>query len=101
MTARCAKTSIPSYYAVFIDHGRRGLEAIVQPELTRANIIDRIKSGEFKDIAFIHYVEDGLAEIVTHDLIEAAEGELKVEAINRAERMAYRHDHERKLRVAS
>jgi hypothetical protein len=99
MCARCSKTSIPSYYAVFVDYGRGGLEAIVQPELTRTNMVDRIKSGEYKNIAFIHFVEDGMpVENVTAELIDAAEAELKVEALNRAERLAYQRDHERDLR---
>ncbi len=70
----------PSYYAVFIDHGRRGLEAVVDPEMTRTGIVARIKSGEYSGIAFIHHVDDGLVDDVTAELIDAAEIELKMEA---------------------
>lgn len=85
-----------SYYVVMIDYGRRGLEAVVQPETTRridgngtviaagheavvdpdisrAEVIDRIASGEYRDIAFIHFVSGGSAEDVTGELIDAAQ----------------------------
>jgi hypothetical protein len=103
MSARCSKTISPSYYVVMLDlGGRLGLAANVEPELTRSNIVDRIKSGEYANIAFIHFVEDGVpAENVTSELINEAEAELKVEALNKSERISYRHDHERALRVAS
>jgi hypothetical protein len=69
-----------SYYVVMIDFGRRGLEAIVQPEITRREVVARIKSGEYRDIAFIQhvdglYVYDCTAELM-HDAgvaLEAAE----------------------------
>ncbi len=53
-----AKTS-HSYYVVMVDFGRKGLEAIVHPEVTRRGIVERIRTGEYKDVAFIHHV-DGL-----------------------------------------
>ena len=68
-----------SYFVVAIDYGKRGLEAIVQPEITRREVISRIKSGEYQNIAFIHHVDDLLIEDVTHELIDAAEQELKDE----------------------
>jgi hypothetical protein len=104
MTARCSRSpALPSYYVVMLDlGGRLGFAANVEPELTRSNVVDRIKSGEYANIAFIHFVEDGVpAENVTSELINEAEAELKVEALNQSERISYRHDHERALRVAS
>ena len=68
-----------SYFVVMIDYGQRGLEAIVQPEITRREVIARLKSGEYQNVEFIHYVVDGLMEDVTFELIEAAEAELKDE----------------------
>ena len=62
-----------SYYVVMIDFGKRGLEAIVDPEITRREVVSRLKSGEYKNVAFIHRIEDGLVEDVTGELIEAAE----------------------------
>lgn len=69
-----------SYYVVMIDYGRRGLEAIVQPEITRREVIARIKSHEYQNIVFIHHV-DGVMDAtdVTSELIDAAELELKDE----------------------
>jgi hypothetical protein len=89
----------PSYFVVMVDYGTIGREANVNPELTRADIVARIKSGEFNQIDFIHHIVDGLAEDVTADLLDEAEGELKVEAMNRSERIANTQDHNRKLRV--
>jgi hypothetical protein len=89
----------PSYFVVMVDYGNNGCEAIVDPELTRADIVALIKSGGFKQIDFIHHIVDGLAEDVTADLLDEAEGELKVEAMNRSERIANTQDHNRKLRA--
>jgi len=74
-----------SYYVVMVDLGQLGLEAIVQPEITRRNVIDRIKSGEYRDVVFIHHVDDLLVEDVTAELIDAAEQELKDEHRERRE----------------
>jgi len=75
-----SKRIIPSYYAVFIDYGRRGIEAVVNPEMTRQNVIDCIKSGEFQNISFIHWISDGFVDVVTDELIDEAEALLKEEA---------------------
>jgi hypothetical protein len=74
-----------SYFVVMVDLGHLGLEAIVQPEITRRAIIDRIKSGEYRDIVFVHHVDDLLVEDVTAELIDAAEQELKDEHRERRE----------------
>jgi hypothetical protein len=34
------------YFVVMIDYGRRGREAIVDPEITRSEVIARVASGE-------------------------------------------------------
>lgn len=62
-----------SYYVVFIDYGRRGVEAVVDPEITRRDVVERIKSGEYKNILLIHHVDGGLVDDVTAELIDAAE----------------------------
>jgi hypothetical protein len=41
------------YFIVMIDYGRRGREAIVDPEITRREVISRISSGEYANISFI------------------------------------------------
>lgn len=45
-----------SYFVVMIDYGRRGREAVVDPEITRREVVSRVQSGEYKNIAFIHHV---------------------------------------------
>lgn len=72
-----------SYFVVMIDHGKRGLEAVVDPEITRRSVVDRIKSGEYSDIAFIHEIRDFLVEDVTAELIDEAEAALKADAFDR------------------
>ena len=62
-----------SYFVVMIDNGKRGMEAIVDPEVTRQGVIDRIKSHEYQNIVFIHHVDDLCVEDVTGELIDAAE----------------------------
>jgi hypothetical protein len=101
MTARCSRSPIPDYFVVMKDLGRLGREAVVDPEHTRSHIIAGIKSGQYGNFSFIHHVADGLVDDVTVELINEAEAELKIEALNKSERIAYRHDHERALRVAS
>ena len=67
-----------SYFVVMQDFGKRGLEATVKPELTRRDIIDMVRFGEFKDIVFVHFIEPGLVsgylvEDVTQEILDAAE----------------------------
>lgn len=66
-----------SYYVVMVDYGKRGLEAVVQPEITRREVISRIASGEYQRIVFIHHVDGLLVEDVTGELIDAAEQMLR------------------------
>ena len=68
------KRTSHSYYVVMIDYGRKGLEAIVDPELTKQNIIGRIASHEYdpERIVFIHHVDGLFVEDVTGDLMSHA-----------------------------
>ena len=61
------------YFVVMIDYGRRGREAIVDPEITESGVIARIATGEYdaEVIAFIHHIRDGICEDVTERLVEA------------------------------
>jgi hypothetical protein len=65
----------PSYFVVMQDYGRRGREAIVDPEITRSGVVARIASGEYRDITFIHFIAGGLVEDVTAVLLDEAEAE--------------------------
>jgi hypothetical protein len=50
------------YFVVMIDYGRRGREAIVDPEITRREVISRIATGEYSNISFIHEIEGNSVE---------------------------------------
>ena len=60
------------YFVVMIDYGRRGREAIVDPEITRREVISRIVSGEYKNISFIHEIAGSSVEDVTADILSEA-----------------------------
>jgi hypothetical protein len=60
------------YFVVMIDYGRRGREAIVDPEITRREVVSRVVSGEYRDISFIHEIADSSVEDVTADILAEA-----------------------------
>jgi len=60
------------YFVVMIDYGRRGREAVVDPEITRREVVSRIASGEYKNISFIHEVADFSVEDITADILSEA-----------------------------
>jgi hypothetical protein len=84
------------YFVVMIDYGRRGREAIVDPEITRREVISRVASGEYRNISFIHEVADCAVEDVTSDILNEA-ALPKIEA-GEADLRAVRFDHIRDLR---
>jgi phage head maturation protease len=89
------------YFVVMIDYGRRGREAIVDPEVTRREVVSRVASGEYKNISFIHEIADGAVEDSTADILaEAALPEIALAEIpaTGADLQADRFDHERDLR---
>jgi hypothetical protein len=60
------------YFVVMIDYGRRGREAIVDPEITRREVISRVASGEYANISFIHEIEGSMVDDVTADILAEA-----------------------------
>jgi hypothetical protein len=86
------------YFVVMIDYGRRGREAIVDPEITRREVISRIASGEYKNISFVHEIADCSVEDITADIL--AEAALPEIPIIGADLQADRFDHARELRKA-
>jgi hypothetical protein len=84
------------YFVVMIDYGRRGREAIVDPEITRREVISRIASGEYQNISFIHEVADFAVEDLTEEIL--AEAALPEIATSGAELQAAAFDHVRDLR---
>lgn len=84
------------YFVVMIDYGRRGREAIVDPEITRREVVSRIASGEYANISFIHEIDDFNVEDVTDDIL--AEAAVPEVATSDAALQAAAFDHARDLR---
>jgi hypothetical protein len=84
------------YFVVMIDYGRGGREAIVDPEVTRREVISRVASGEYKNISFIHEIADCAVDDVTAEIL--AEAALPEVAATGADLQADRFDHARDLR---
>jgi hypothetical protein len=82
------------YFVVMIDYGRRGREAIVDPEITRREVVSRVASGEYGNISFIHEIADSAVDDIT---AEAALPEIPTTG---ADLQASRFDHARDLRKA-
>jgi hypothetical protein len=84
------------YFVVMIDYGRRGREAVVDPEITRREIVSRVVSGEYRNISLIHEIAGSLVEDVTADILaEAALPEIEADD---ADLQAGHFDHLRDLR---
>lgn len=84
------------YFVVMIDYGRRGREAIVDPEITRREVVSRVASGEYRNISFIHEIMDSSVQDVTEDiLMEATLPDLPPDDVDL---QAIRFDHARDLR---
>ena len=60
------------YFVVMIDYGRRGREAVVDPEITRREVVSRIASGEYRNISFVHEIADCSVEDITADILNEA-----------------------------
>jgi hypothetical protein len=89
------------YFVVMIDYGRRGREAIVDPEVTRREVVSRVASGEYQNISFIQEIADCAVEDITADILaEAALPEIALTKIptTGADLQTDRFDHERDLR---
>jgi hypothetical protein len=84
------------YFVVMIDYGRRGREALVDPEITRREVISRIISGEYRNISFIHEIADSTVDDVTLEIL--AEAAVPGIATADADLQADRFDHARDLR---
>ena len=84
------------YFVVMIDYGRRGREAVVDPEITRREVIARVVSGEYGNISFIHEIADSAVDDVTAEIL--AEAAIPEIPISGADLQADRFDHARDLR---
>jgi hypothetical protein len=90
-----AESASMQYFVVMIDYGRRGREAIVDPEITRREVISRVASGEYKNISFIHEIAGSAVDDITAEIL--AEAELP-EIASGVDLQASRFDHARDLR---
>ena len=86
------------YFVVMIDYGRRGREAIVDPEITRREVVSRVASGEYRNISFIHEIDDAAVDDVTAEIL--AEAALPEIPATGADLQAGRFDHARDIRKA-
>jgi hypothetical protein len=84
------------YFVVMIDYGRRGREAVVDPEVTRREVVSRVASGEYRNISFIHEVVDRAVDDVTEEIL--AEAALPDIPTSEADLQASRFDHLRDMR---
>jgi len=84
------------YFVVMIDYGRRGREAIVDPEMTRREVISRVASGEYRNISFIHEIADSGVDDITADII--AEADIPDIGMTEADLQAANIDHIRDFR---
>lgn len=84
------------YFVVMIDYGRRGREAIVDPEITRREVVSRVASGEYRNISFIHEIADHSVEDVTAEIL--GEAALPDIVESGADLQAIQSDHIRDLR---
>ena len=84
------------YFVVMIDYGRRGREAVVDPEVTRREVVARVASGEYRNISFIHEIVDRSVDDITEEIL--AEAALPEVAASDADLQSSRFDHIRDLR---
>ena len=84
------------YFVVMIDYGHRGREAVVDPEITRREVVSREASGEYKNISFIHEIADRSVEDVTEEIL--SEAALPEVPGGEVDLQADRFDHARDLR---
>jgi hypothetical protein len=83
------------YFVVMIDYGRRGREAIVDPEITRREVVSRITSGEYANISFIHEIDGGSVEDLTEDILaEAALPEITTSGSAELQAAGFDHAHD-------
>src|SRR3979490_2172977 len=87
------RVPLMQYFVVMIDYGRRGREAVVDPEITRREVISRVASGEYKNISFIHEVADSAVDDITAEIL--AEAALPEIPVTGADLQANHFDHAR------
>ena len=94
-----AATKTFDYYVVMVDLGKRGLEAIVNPEITHREIVSRILTFEYdpENVRFIHHVSSAGVEDVTLSIMSEC-ARVALEEVQPIDRQAAQFDHMRDLR---
>ena len=89
-----------SYFVVMSETGT-GLEAVVDPEVTRREVVRRIQAMEWEpdDILFIHHIDGKNVEDVTESIFK--ECDISWARMSPSDRLAALHDHNRKQRNES
>ncbi|MFT0875102.1 hypothetical protein VRZ08_00970 [Rhodopseudomonas sp. G2_2311] len=64
--------ALRSYFVVMRDFGALGHEAIVDPNLSRSDVVRLICSGEYDNVVFVHHINAGTAFDVTDELMAEA-----------------------------
>lgn len=101
MTRTAHPPIAPQYFVVMQDFGRRGREATVDPEITRRGVIERIASGEYKDVLFVHSIHDGVCEDITDEALAEALADVSSQSplpLTGEDRIDWQRDHERDQR---
>jgi hypothetical protein len=95
MTCRCSAPhdyTHPDYFVCMMDYRSAGVEATVDPAITREDVLARLKSREYRDVIFIHHIHDGRVDDVTLQLIGEARN-LVLPETRSPDRIAWAHDH--------
>lgn len=94
------QTATFSYFVIAFDFGRRGVEAIVDPEMTRSGAVALIREKHIGDglpVAYAHFITmNDAPEDVAAELLAQAELEAFAETV--FDHQAARFDHNRDLR---
>ena len=86
------------FFILMIDYGRRGREAVIDPEHTRREIVSQARdllAQADRSIAFVKFVDGNFIEDVTAEIVAEAGADIEAEPINR---LALVFDHGRDLR---
>jgi len=86
--------SYPARYRKGFRVSSAGCQAVVDPEITRREVVARIKSGEYRDVVFIHHVRPDIGvEDVTDEIM--AEASIPDIVLSPSERLEAMRDHVR------
>ena len=62
-------------YLVIRDHGRHGFEGVADPETSKRNIVEDIRSGQIDRVTAVIEIFEGRSTDITDDIRDAVEAE--------------------------